>query len=107
VLARTGDHTQAVREAQEAMDGKQPSSEVLYEAGLTHALAVAAVRRDMLLSPPERDRQAEEYAARAVELLQKAQEAGYFRERAAREELRNDPELEPLQGREDFRKLLA
>ena len=45
----------------------------------------------------------EEYAKRAVELLQQAVKAGY--KNAAH--VTKDTDLDPLRGREDFKKLMA
>ena len=56
----------------------------------------------------ERKVLAEEYAARAVELLRNARDAGFFQgnQRAAAR-LAIDPALAPLRDRDDFKRLLA
>jgi hypothetical protein len=50
---------------------------------------------------------AERYAARAVELLRRAAAAGYYRDPARAERLRQDDDLAPLRGRKDYQELLA
>jgi serine/threonine protein kinase/tetratricopeptide (TPR) repeat protein len=52
-------------------------------------------------SAKDKDKQ-EEYASRAVELLQRAVKGGYNDV----EKLKNDPDLDPVRGRENFQKLL-
>ncbi len=107
VLARLGHHGEAVLEAQAALEAGKPTDEILYVAGVTHALAAAAVRQDGKLARAERERRAEEHAARAVELLDRVRQAGYFKDPGPRADFKADQELAPLRGREDFRKLLA
>jgi hypothetical protein len=48
-------------------------------------------------------KQADQYAARAVELLRRAIENGFQN----LEQLKHDPELDALRQRDDFKKLLA
>ncbi len=50
--------------------------------------------------------QREQYAARAVRLLEKARAAGWFTTTARRKEL-GDPVFKSLRGRADFRALLS
>ncbi|MFL5341196.1 MAG: serine/threonine-protein kinase, partial [Gemmataceae bacterium] len=76
---------------------------VLYNVARVNALAAATVRDDPLLEPADRDRVSEQYAQRAVEMLDKANDAGYFQSRPRRERLSAEPDLAALQGRDDFR----
>jgi hypothetical protein len=59
------------------------------------------------LSPAERDTLAEHYAARALELLTRARDAGFFKTAAGLNTLKRDTDLNPLRSRAEFRKLLA
>ena len=48
----------------------------------------------------------EQYAARSVELLRKAESAGFFKDKKNIEHMKKDTDLEPLRQREDYKKLL-
>jgi serine/threonine protein kinase/tetratricopeptide (TPR) repeat protein len=50
--------------------------------------------------------QREAYAGRALALLRRAQAAGFFKDRANVERLKQIPDLAPLRSREDFRKFV-
>ena len=65
-------------------------------------MAAADIKR----TPDERQALAEQYAARALELLGMAQATGYFKKQANLQRLRNDNDLDPLRPRAEFRKLL-
>jgi hypothetical protein len=106
-LVKLGEHAQATAEANALADQKSVPGETLYNLACVSSLSSTAVRRDPHLSPTEQDQRAEEYAARAVELLGKARAVGYFQEPARVEHLKTDKDLDPLRDREDFKKLLA
>jgi serine/threonine protein kinase len=77
---------------------------------LLHALnvyctALETVRRDERLSSTERDALTERYGSRAVALVRKLQEHGYFEDGKKAEGFRTDPDLQPLRDRPDFQKL--
>jgi hypothetical protein len=55
----------------------------------------------------QQDSKRQNYAARAVELLLKAQAVGYFDDAAIIEHMKRDHDLDSLRARADFRKLLA
>ena len=64
------------------------------------------MQRDPQLPAPEQQRLAEQYAARALELLKDAQKAGYFKTPAHVEDLKRNRDFESLATRVDFLKLL-
>jgi tetratricopeptide (TPR) repeat protein len=106
-LARMDDHAQAVEEAK-ALSGQTPRTpRVLFGLACAYAAAAGAAGHDGKLSTAERDRLAAEYAARAVELLSKADKAGLFQDPGTIEDLKQESALDPLRSRDDFRKLLA
>jgi serine/threonine protein kinase/Tfp pilus assembly protein PilF len=91
--------TKAVAEAEAVLQDGPPSSNLLYDAACVYALS-AARSRDAAAT--------DQYAARAVALLQQARQKGYFDSSRRIEQMTKDPGLvEPLRGRADFRKLLA
>jgi hypothetical protein len=92
-LARNGDHTLAVTEANAVAEAKDVQGPNLYDASCVCALASSSVKGDTKL--------AERYASRAVELLRQAVAKGY-KDVA---HMKKDADLDGLRGREDFKKL--
>jgi thiol-disulfide isomerase/thioredoxin len=74
-----------------------------YNAVRFLADAVRVVARDSDLPPPRRDALAEEYAAAAVAMLDKAIKEGY----SNRARIEVDPNLDPLRPRTDFAALMT
>jgi tetratricopeptide (TPR) repeat protein len=105
-LARVGDHTGAVAELDALTQGRSVPGDVWYDQACGYALASVAAARDEKLPSAERDRLAEEYVGRALEMLGKATTAGSFQHRGRVEHLKKDDDLESLRSRPDFRKLL-
>ena len=81
-------------------------AERLYQAARVYALASAAAQKDEQASPADRAKLAEQYAARAVELLVRAERAGYFATPARLADLKTDPDLATLRTRQAFNSLL-
>ncbi|HLJ96567.1 MAG TPA: protein kinase [Gemmataceae bacterium] len=73
----------------------------------TYAVAAAGASGDQRLTPAERTARTEQYAARAVLLLTKAQASGFFIPAGRLALLREGAEFESLRARPDFQKLLA
>jgi serine/threonine-protein kinase len=94
-LAHAGDHTQAVSEADALAQAKDVNADMLYDLACVCSLASAAVKNDAKL--------ADRYAARAVDLLRQAVAKGF----KDVEHLKKDSDLDPLRGRDDFKKLVA
>jgi hypothetical protein len=72
-----------------------------------YALCSASVLKEGNRPRSERTALAEQYAARAVGLLGRARQAGYFKVPANLAKLKADTDLDPLRLREDFKKILA
>jgi tetratricopeptide (TPR) repeat protein/tRNA A-37 threonylcarbamoyl transferase component Bud32 len=106
-LAYLGEHAQAASEMETLLaEGKvQPVN--LYVFGYSYARCVGAAAGDTRLTSDERDQLAEQYACRAVEMLRRAQAAGYFRDpdRLARKKTNKD--FNAISARPDFQKLLS
>jgi serine/threonine protein kinase len=105
-MARSGDHIQAAREA-EQLAKETKSARIVYSAAEIHALAAAAARKDQKLDASTQDQFVQQYGARAVEFLHKAQAAGYFDTPQKLEDLLKEPDVEALRSREDFKEFLA
>jgi serine/threonine protein kinase len=100
------DYVQAVKLGKlEAVLHDDPGS-LLYVLARDFARSAEACRKDLKLRPADRDQLAEQYAGRAVELLAKARDFGYFRSPARFAELMKDPTLSSMNMRPDFKKLL-
>jgi tetratricopeptide (TPR) repeat protein/tRNA A-37 threonylcarbamoyl transferase component Bud32 len=105
-LARSSDFTRATAEAR-AMEGDPAiNGDGLYNLALTYALSSTAVRSNSKLPASKRDALAEDYEARAVAVLQRLQDQGYFKIGDNAKELAEDEGMRVLHGRADFQKLL-
>jgi eukaryotic-like serine/threonine-protein kinase len=104
--AHRGEHALAAA-ALDAMqaDGVEPEY-ACYNFPCIYSLASAVVLKDDRLSPSEQKRLAERYAAKSVELLQKARADGFFETPGFVKYLRKDTDLKPLRERGDFKKLI-
>jgi serine/threonine-protein kinase len=101
--ARAGDHVQALAQAEPlARSVKIPLADRCYKLARVLARAAAAVRDDPKLVPTDRAARAEKFAARAIEQLAQARDAGHFVHSANLDELRKDPDWAPLRARREF-----
>jgi serine/threonine protein kinase/tetratricopeptide (TPR) repeat protein len=96
-LAHNGQPERAVRLAEETW--LWPGREQHYNAACAYATASA----DTSLSP----RRKEELARRAVVLLEAARTNGFFNDPARVAHARDDADLNPVRGRDDFKNLMA
>jgi serine/threonine-protein kinase len=103
MLARTGDHRQALEQVESLVNPAKASDDDLYNLACVRSLCSAAVSRDATLSAGERESKAEGLAAGAVELLQKIREKGYFKNGVRRKHLDDDADLNPLRERADYK----
>jgi tetratricopeptide (TPR) repeat protein len=109
--ARLGKHARATAdvralESRAASEHKTLEGETYDVMAHVYALSASAAAADRTLSGAERARLSSEYAARAVNLLQRLRAQGHFKDREQVEHLKSTPELEVLRGRQDFQKLL-
>jgi tetratricopeptide (TPR) repeat protein len=107
VLGRHGQWARAMAEADEVSGPQKLSDTGLYDLGCLYALKAAAIAADPGLPAAERKPAAEKAAARAVEMLVRAQATGLFDGPTFVKQLAKDADLDPLRNRSDFRKLLA
>jgi serine/threonine protein kinase/tetratricopeptide (TPR) repeat protein len=96
-LARAGEHARAVAEVNALVKAEDLPGGSLYKLAGVCALASAAAKG------ADAPRLAEQYAARAVELLRQAAARGY-KDAAG---MKNDRDLDALRDRADWQKLLA
>jgi serine/threonine-protein kinase len=105
-LAHLGDYTRALGEAANLTSRTTNSGIAYYWAACIEALYSAAVLRDPLLRPAERDTLLARYADRAMASLKRAEASGLFRLPAHHLELLRERALDPLRTRPDFQDLL-
>jgi tetratricopeptide (TPR) repeat protein len=103
VLLELGDREGVLALADRYRAGVQGPPADLWSAACLVLQCVKLVQKDARLADAKRKELARNYADRAVELLRQAVKAGW--NDAAR--LMHDPQLSPLRGREDFKKLIA
>jgi len=97
-LAHVERWKEALAEADALAKRADLSAEGCWNVARVYALSSTSLKKDAPL--------AEEHAARAVRLLQRAADASYFAAAARVEQLRWERDLTALQGREDFARLL-
>jgi hypothetical protein len=105
-LARMGQHILAMSEVDALSARPSMSATDLHNLACVCSLCSGAVRRDAQLTKAEHDRHADQYAARAVEFLTKAKDAGYFKSATATENIQKDKDLDALRRRQDFQTFL-
>jgi tetratricopeptide (TPR) repeat protein len=105
VMARQGAYAGATAEAAAAANQPGVDGGTLYNLACIYSMAAVAVRNDHEVPEGERAKRAEQYAAHAVELLARSHATGYLKDPGSLDNMRNDPDLDPLRSREDFKKL--
>jgi tetratricopeptide (TPR) repeat protein len=97
-LARSGNHRRAADEVKQLQASAGNQGDDLYHLASVLAIAASAAAKE---SPPADA--ADDYARQAIDLLRRAQAAGYFREASAVKCLRGNPDFRTLQQRADYR----
>src|SRR5262249_1575594 len=100
-------HATATRSSKTDLRREGQPGALLYSLARVYAATSAVFRRDADLPRADRDRLAERYAARAVQLLESARGDDYFDSADTRRKLGQDRELDPLRKRADFKRLLG
>jgi hypothetical protein len=106
-----GDYTKATAEAHALAEGKDLPGGALYTLARVYAVTAAVVGADQhkgaALPQAERDELTERYAACAIDLLRRAQKAGFFKLPVNAVEMKGNRDLHLLRNRDDFKKLLT
>ena len=105
-LARLGEHVQATTEVETLLAEGHVQTMNLFTFSYVYALCSAAAANDDRLPPAEREKLADKYGGRAVELLRKAQAAGYFAGPGRLARMKESKDLDPIRSRPDFQRLL-
>jgi serine/threonine-protein kinase len=105
-LARAGEHLRAVAETSKLIAGQNVAGDTLYGAACVFALCVPAARAGSQRSVHDREKLAEQYAARAMELLERLRCTRYFADVQHRQNFEKDTDLQAVRGRGDFQVFL-
>jgi hypothetical protein len=103
ILLAEGDYEATAQAADKFVPLAPQSWETYYDTACMLSRCVGIIQNDKRLTDPRRRELANSYAGRALAQLRLAQEKGL---RNA-DDLKKDPDLEPIRAREDFRKLVA
>ncbi len=104
-LGRLKEHAAATKLAAEVAGRPDLSGANLCDLATAFALSSKVAAGDDTLTDAKAV--ADGHAARAVELLAKAHEKGFFRAAPIADRVRTDPAFAPLRGRADFKQLMA
>jgi tetratricopeptide (TPR) repeat protein len=102
--AQAGEHARTMAEVNDLSRGAT-SDDQRYNVACLCSLASAAARSDCRLDDDERARLSDEYAQRAIQVLDGLREAGYFRDPAHAAALEADTDLAPLRQIAAFKAL--
>jgi tetratricopeptide (TPR) repeat protein len=103
ILARSGNHASALAEA-EALTVVEPTA--MYNMACVHAICSKSIHDDQTWPNADRDKRSDAQAEKAMELLRSLHGGGYFKNPMRIRELMQDPDLDPLRQRPDFRKFI-
>jgi tetratricopeptide (TPR) repeat protein len=106
-LARLGEHVQAAKEMETLLAEGHTQALNLHTFSWVYALCSAAAANDSRLPTAEREKLAERYGRRAVELLREAQAVGYFQDPGRLADMKDNKDFDPIRSRPDFQKLRA
>jgi tetratricopeptide (TPR) repeat protein/tRNA A-37 threonylcarbamoyl transferase component Bud32 len=105
-LAYCGEHAQATQEVDAMLQKGEGLVQDLYQFACAYSGASAAASQDARLTPVNRKRLSEQYGAQAVAILVKARAVGCFNDLAMRTWMKQDPDLDALRARDDFKKFI-
>jgi serine/threonine-protein kinase len=106
-LAHLGEHARALADVETGTAQKGVGPQVCYELAAACAVAVSAADRDNSLAEAERQAAAGRYAGRAVQLLVRAEAAGYFKTAGNVQRLLRDARFDAVRAHADYRAFAA
>jgi tRNA A-37 threonylcarbamoyl transferase component Bud32 len=105
-MSAIDEHARATDQSREMKQLTGEPGSIPFVVARVYAASAKVYRNDTLLSEADRDRFAQRYAAKAVELLNQAADHRYFESDRNRHKLLADADLTVLRDRTDFRALL-
>ncbi len=106
-MSAIDEHARATEQSREMKQLTGEPGSIPFVVARVYAASARVYRNDVLLPEADRERFAERYAARAVELLKGAADHRYFDSARNRQKLQADADLAALRGRADYRAFLA
>ena len=98
-IPRLAEHAQATAEVETLLSEGLGQPMNLHTFAQVHAICAAAAAKDAQLPPSEREKLADRYGGRAVELLRKAQDTGYFRDPGRLARLKDSDDFDSVRSR--------
>jgi|GEM_PF-2049943 len=105
--AHVGQHARATSEAEALTKSQRFNDEMWYRLAAIYAVSTGEVRKDATLIPEVQAKLANSYSTRAMDLLTKTRQNGFFGKESAVEVLRKDSDFDSLRDRADFKALLS
>jgi hypothetical protein len=105
-MSAIDEHALATEQSREMKQLTGEPGSIPFVVARVYATSARVYQHDAGLAEADRERFAERYASKAVELLNKADEHRYFETPRNRQKLLTDTDLLVLRGRPDFRALL-
>jgi hypothetical protein len=106
-LAHRGGHARSTAEVKALQAQKLAPENDWYNFPCIYSLSSAAVLDDANLTLTARKELAEHYAARSVELLEKARKLGRFKTGGYVDFLLGDSDFDPVRSRDDYKRLIS
>jgi eukaryotic-like serine/threonine-protein kinase len=104
-VARLGDHARAVTETDSLAPLAKTTGEVLYRLACAYSLCAEAVSHDARVPSVDQKRLADDYAAKALDMLRKAAAVKYFNVPANKEKLEKSVDLNGVRLQPGFGEL--
>jgi tetratricopeptide (TPR) repeat protein len=101
-LTKVGEHIAAAQLVPKLLEVFPNEANTSYNAACILAQCASEAAKDTRLSPEKQQEMARQYAERAMKLLRQAVQEGYHDVQS----LQEDPDLNALRGREEFKQLL-
>jgi hypothetical protein len=106
-MSAIDEHARATEQSRVLKQQTGENGSIPFVVARVYAASARVYRNDAQLPAADRDRFAERYASKAVELLHRAAEHRYFDSASNREKILADADLAALRDRADFRALLT
>jgi tetratricopeptide (TPR) repeat protein len=107
ILVFLAEHARAAAEIEVLVSEGRAQGPNLNMFAEVYSLGSAAAAKDTRIPAAEREKLADQYGGRAVELLRMARAAGYFRNPAKVANLAENKDLDAISARPDFKELLG
>jgi tetratricopeptide (TPR) repeat protein len=104
--ARSGQPREVTAEVRQLARSSPPTGMLAYNLACVYARATAAIAADPAIGKQEKSRLVDQYVTQAIDWLSKSR-AGYLKSRRSIQYLKEDPDLDSLRSRPEFKRFLA